>query len=84
MNMNAHGALAQYLTKIFDGREIEQRSEDGYINGTSMAALYEKDLYTYIRTKRSQRWATALKEYLVDNGMPASTQVKHESTRIYC
>jgi len=57
-------ALGQFLSRMFNGQEIQQRASDGFVNGTAMAKAGGKNMKEYTRSKRANNYKSALKSIL--------------------
>ena len=65
MTMNPNQAmhnisLNQFLTRVFNGNEIEQRDSDGFLNGTTMGKVGGKKMKDYNQLIRADKFKIAL------------------------
>ena len=58
--MDHNGAMGQYLTRFFNGKSINQRVDDGFVDATTMSINQGSELYKYNRTKRAKKYEKAV------------------------
>ena len=59
-----NGPIGQYLTRVFNGREIQQRHSDGFINATAMASINGKHFKRYNALKSAKTFKFELSRVL--------------------